>query len=83
MGPRGCELFRAFAHGKYSSGLADEERAAIRTGRCPKRSNGTFAVGMGGPFRSIDISKQAASEAGQAVLDGIDAYIAEYPLDAS
>ena len=72
-----CGLGRAFAYSS-SNGLTNAERAAVRTGVCPFRVNGTFSFSRDTGFQTENLSDVAPSAAGLAVLAAIDAYMAKY-----
>lgn len=76
-----CGLWDAFAYTSRRS-LTDDDFATLRTGTCPKRTNGTFMTNnVGGKvtITDIDLSKQSTTEAGVALANAIDAYWARYP----
>ena len=60
-----------------SPGLTPNERAAVLSGRCPFRTNGTFEMSRRG-IVAMDLSEATPTSAGQAMLDGIDAYAVLY-----
>ncbi len=76
-GFRECGLSKATMYTE-SPGLTDAQRRSIGSGRCPFRVNGTFFIGGGGPFHEADISEQAPTESGAAVLAGFKAYSERY-----
>lgn len=78
--PRECGLFRLFAYGKYSKGLNKGQRQTVKAGVCPVRINGTISFEPGKGFEDINISDRAPEDSGEAVLAGIDAYMAKYPV---
>jgi len=76
-----CGLGRAYAYGD-SKGLTAEQRKTLVRGICPFRVNGTFSFSRETGFQTESLAEIAPSAAGLAVLAGIDAYVAKYPLKA-
>lgn len=72
-----CDLWRAFAYGAFD--LTESEIATIRTGVCPRRTNGTMSMTVGsGHISEIDLSERAPEAAGAAFADAIMAWHARY-----
>jgi hypothetical protein len=69
-----CGFGKAFAY-ERSPGLTAQQRAIVASGRCPFRINGTFRRSRGG-FEDVNLSTPAPTEAGAAVLAGIDRLLA-------
>lgn len=74
-----CGLWKAFAHGKYSTGISMDQRKHIASGICPFRVNGTMSFSARG-LKSIDLSDKAQESSGIALLAAIDDYIKKYPI---
>ncbi len=75
-----CDLWRGFAYSGRRD-LTDNDFAVIRTGRCPRRVNGTFSFGGGMGVNEIDLSEQASIESGVALVNAIKDYWERYPED--
>lgn len=74
-----CKLSRAFAY-SHDRDISDDRLAAIESGRCPFRANGSMIYNSGtGISMRVDISSQAPTAAGKAIADAIREYIAKYP----
>lgn len=72
-----CPMWRAFAYDRRT--ITPEDLAIIRTGRCPRRTNGTFGMGANGRFKDINLSEVATSESGEAFARAIEDYCRRYP----
>lgn len=70
-----CGLWRSFAYGKCE--LSESDFASIRSGKCPKRVNGSFSFDSNG-IRDIDLSRQPSTESGLALADAIVEYGQKY-----
>ncbi len=56
------------------------ELATIRTGICPRRTNGTFEINLGAGGRMTDLNlSNRAETGGPEFADAIEAYIKKYP----
>jgi hypothetical protein len=76
-----CPMWRAFDHGR-SRTITKNDLDTLRTGRCPRRLNGTIGVELskhGSTTQELDISDTATAESGSAFADAIIAYCKEYP----
>jgi len=76
-----CDLWSSFAYSHPREPITAAEISAIRTGLCPRRTNGTFTFSRETGMVSEDLSKQSESEAGAAFADGIIAYLEKYGPD--
>ena len=76
-----CPLWQAFAF-THSRDINDADLAAIESGICPRRLNGTMQFDARQPERGItalDLSNPASPESGAALAQAIREYIARYP----
>jgi hypothetical protein len=74
-----CTLWKDFAYNEHN--LIDEDFKVMRTGVCPKRTNGTFSFDSGtGEFKDIDLANIAENESGIALEKAIKDYWKRYPL---
>lgn len=71
-----CNLWRAFAYQDFK--LTDSDFAIIRSGKCPKRTNGTMFFSREKGIEYVDISSPASNEAGDALAKAILAYHEKY-----
>lgn len=53
--------------------IEEKDMAMIRSGFCPRRTNGSFMLGpsAGGRLESFNISDQASAESGEALVNAI------------
>lgn len=72
-----CPMWSAFAS-SYSRDITPDDLAVLRTGRCPRRVNGTFRISEG-RIKDLDISNSATAEAGAAFASAIEDYCRRYP----
>jgi len=66
-----CGLWTDFAYSEKK--LNEDDFDKIRLGICPRRVNGTFMTGHKG-FERINLSEQASSQAGKALVEAIESY---------
>jgi len=76
-----CGLWGAFAYAARRS-LTEADFAILRSGRCPKRVNGTFGVTAGGSAHTINLSDLASPEAGEALAQAISDYWIKHPVES-
>lgn len=74
-----CPLWQAFAYRKYD--LTSDDIAAIESGICPRRVNGTIGFSLTGGMEDIDLSDRAPTESGKALVEAIGEYVAEYGIE--
>jgi hypothetical protein len=70
-----CSLWRAFGFSKLE--LTEADFQSIERGICPKRVNGTAQI-SNGVFSEINLSEQAPTASGIALVKAIKDYVAEY-----
>lgn len=76
-----CALWRAFAYSSERS-ITEADFATIRTGKCPRRTNGTLCFnGETGEMKQIDISGECSSKSGIAFEKAIKDYIEKIPIN--
>lgn len=77
-----CPMWEAFAYGGRRRTVGAEDFAALESGRCPRRVNGTIGVNIshgGAVIEDLNISDLATKEAGAAFAQAIRDYCAKYP----
>jgi hypothetical protein len=73
-----CPMWKAFAY-SHRRDITEKDLAAIRSGVCPRRVNGTIGFNAGtGVIADIDLSNRAP-RGGPEFAAAIEAYIKEYP----
>lgn len=74
-----CSLWQSFAY-QDRENLSDDDFAKIKSGICPKRTNGTFGFSAKtGQLDKIDLSKTGTVESGIALEKAIKDYLEKYP----
>ena len=75
-----CELAKSFMYAHRRT-ITEKDLETIEYGICPFRTNGTLSVisnKQGVTMEKTDLSKQAPSEAGKAVVQAIYDYLKKY-----
>lgn len=76
-----CDLWRDFAYSGQRN-LGERDFVRLRSGICPRRTNGTFTVNVSGgraQIDDLDLSERAPNAAGAALAQAIDDYWKLYP----
>ncbi len=74
-----CTLFKDFAYRKR--GLTEADFAVIKTGRCPRRTNGTVMLNIRtGTMEDIDLTSPVPEGPGAALVQAIREYWVRWPL---
>jgi len=74
-----CELWQSFAY-QYRKNLSSEDFAKIRSGICPKRTNGSFGFSTKtGRLEEFDLSENGTVESGVSLEKAIKNYWEKYP----
>lgn len=73
-----CDLWRSFAYSGRRN-LTENDFKIMRSGLCPKRTNGTMLFSQEEGMKQIDLSDSAPSESGIALEKAIREYLEKYP----
>lgn len=72
-----CALWRGFTY-SHQRDLTNDELNVIRTGTCPRRTNGMFGFSRSGGMQKIDLSEPAITHGGEAFAQAILDYWEKY-----
>lgn len=76
-----CDLWSNFAYSYAKVPVTEKDLQKIACGKCPRRTNGTFAINRNtGESTTIDLSTQATTESGEAFAAAIRAYMQRYGI---
>lgn len=76
-----CPMWATFAFSRNFMLPSDFD--ALRSGRCPRRINGTVGVSVGDGVHDLDVRGPPVAAAGSAFADAIIEYIARYHKDGA